>query len=175
MRKLILIPNLLSSLRIVVFPLFFYLFQTGNITLCLILLAFSAATDFFDGYFARRLKITSRLSGYYDATTDFILVFGIFVVFSAKGYYPIWLLILISALFIQFLVTSVYAKKLYDPVGKYAGSALYIGIVLTLIFPVKAIFSFVEFAFLGFFLLSLGSRIVSLARTTTRRDLHGRD
>ena len=168
MRKLILIPNLISSLRIAVFPLFFYLFKTGNITLCLILLAFSAATDFFDGYFARRLKVTSRLGGYYDATTDFILVFGIFVIFSAKGYYPIWLLILISALFIQFLVTSLYAKKLYDPVGKYAGSALYIGIVLTLIFPVKAIFSFVEFAFLGFFLVSLGSRIVSLARTTTR-------
>ena len=67
----------------------------------------------------------------------------------------------------SFLVTSLHAKKLYDPVGKYAGSALYIGIVLTLIFPAQAIFSFVEFAFLGF-LVSLGSRIVSLTRTTIR-------
>lgn len=168
MRKLILIPNLISSLRIAVLPLFFYLFKTGNITSCLILLTFSAATDFFDGYLARRLQLTSRLGGYYDATTDFILVFGIFTIFSVQGYYPIWLLILISASFIQFLVTSLYAKKLYDPVGKYTGSALYIGIVLTLIFPVKAIFSFVEIAFLGFFLVSLGSRIVSLARKTIR-------
>jgi len=112
--------------------------------------------------------VTSRLGGYYDATTDFILVFGIFTIFSVQRYYPIWLLILISASFIQFLVTSLYAKKLYDPVGKYTGSALYIGIVLTLIFPVKAIFSFVEIAFLGFFLVSLGSRIVSLARKTIR-------
>ena len=155
-------------MRIAVFPLFFYVYNAGNIIPCLILLAFSAATDFFDGYLARRLKVTSRFGAYYDATTDFILVFGIFTIFSVKGYYPIWLLILISALFIQFLVTSLYAKKLYDPVGKYAGSALYIGIVLTVIFPVKAIFSFVEFAFLGFFLVSLGSRIVSLARTTIR-------
>ena len=155
-------------MRIAVLPLFFYLFKTGNITSCLILLTFSAATDFFDGYLARRLQLTSRLGGYYDATTDFILVFGIFTIFSVQGYYPIWLLILISASFIQFLVTSLYAKKLYDPVGKYTGSALYIGIVLTLIFPVKAIFSFVEFAFLGFFLVSLGSRIVSLARKTIR-------
>ena len=155
-------------MRIAVLPLFFYLFKTGNITSCLILLTFSAATDFFDGYLARRLQVTSRLGGYYDATTDFILVFGIFTIFSVQRYYPIWLLILISASFIQFLVTSLYAKKLYDPVGKYTGSALYIGIVLTLIFPVKAIFSFVEIAFLGFFLVSLGSRIVSLARKTIR-------
>ncbi len=168
MRKLIIIPSLISSFRIAVLPLFFYLFNIGNISLCLILLAFSAATDFFDGYLARRLKVTSRLGGYYDATEDFVLMFGIYVIFSFKAYYPIWLLILISALFIQFLVTSLHAKKLYDPVGKYAGSALYIGIVLTLIFPAQAIFSFVEFAFLGFFLVSLGSRIVSLTRTTIR-------
>jgi phosphatidylglycerophosphate synthase len=158
-------------LRIAVFPLFFYLFKTGNITLCLILLTFSAATDFFDGYSARRLKVTSRFGGYYDATTDFILVFGIFTIFSAKGYYPIWLLILITASFIQFLVTSLYAKKLYDPVGKYTGSALYIGIVLTLIFPTQAIFSFVQFAFLGFFLVALGSRIVSFGRKHEIRSL----
>ena len=76
--------------------------MAGNVTLCLILLAFSAATDFFDGYLARRLKVTSRLGGYYDATADFVLMFGIYVIFSFKAYYPIWLLILISALFIHF-------------------------------------------------------------------------
>jgi len=78
---------------------------------CLILLTFSAATDFFDIYLAGRLKVTSRFGGYYDATTDFILVLGIFTIFSAKGYYPIWLLLLITASFIQFLAASLYAKN----------------------------------------------------------------
>ena len=164
MQKLSLIPTIISSLRIAVLPLFFYLFNTENITSCLILFASSVATDLFDGYLARKLKVTSRFGAYYDAATDFALVIGIFTFFATKGYYPTWLLLLITASFIQFLATSLYAKKLYDPIGRYIGSALYIGIVLTLVFPTQATFSFVEFAFVGFFLISLVSRIVSLAR-----------
>jgi phosphatidylglycerophosphate synthase len=163
-KRLILIPAFISSLRIAALPLFFYLFNTANITTCLILLAFCATSDFFDGYLARKLKATSRFGAYYDATTDFILMIGIFAIFYTSGYYPIWLLLLIAASFVQFLATSLYAKKLYDPVGRYLGSALYIGITLTLIWPMQATFSFVQFAFLGFFLVSIASRIVSLTR-----------
>ena len=145
-------------------PLFFYFFTARNVTLCLIILSFSASTDFFDGYLARRLKASSRFGAYYDAVTDFTLVIGIFTIFIVNGYYPIWLLLLITVSSIQFLVSSSYAKKIYDSVGRYIGSSLYIGIVLTLIFPAQATFSFVEAAFTGFFLISLASRIVSFAR-----------
>ena len=160
----ILIPTIISSLRIAVLPLFFYLYNPANIIPCLVLLAFSASTDFFDGYLARKLRASSRFGAYYDATTDFALVIGIFAFFTIKGFYPIWLPILIATAFVQFLVTSHYSKKLYDPVGKYIGSALYIGIVLTLVFPAQATYSFVQYAFLGFFLISLLSRIISLTR-----------
>ena len=164
MQKLTLVPTIISSLRITALPLFFYLYNIGNVTACLILLAFCAATDFLDGYLARKLNATSRFGAYYDATTDFILIIGIFTIFYSVGYYPIWLLLLIAASFSQFVATSFYAKKLYDPVGRYLGSALYIGIVLTLLSPTQAIFIFVQYAFVGFFLVSLASRIASLSR-----------
>ncbi len=164
MKKVIIIPTFISSLRIAVLPLFFYLYNTQNIVACLVLLAFSASTDFFDGYLARKLEATSRFGAYYDALTDFIFVFGAFAIFYSYGYYPIWLLLLMAAAFIQFLATSRYAKKLYDPIGRYLGSALYIGIVLTLVSPTQAVFSFVQYAFVGFFLISLVSRIISLAK-----------
>ena len=164
MQKKILIPTIISSLRIAVLLLFVYLCNPTNIAPCLILLAFSASTDFFDGYSARKLGATSRFGAYYDATTDFTLIIGIFAFFTIRGFYPIWFLMLIIISFVQFIVTSHYAKKLYDPVGKYIGSALYIGIVLTLIFPSQAIYIFVQYAFVGFFLVSFGSRIISLAR-----------
>ena len=164
MQKLSLVPAIVSSLRIVVLPFFFYFYNAGNTALCLTLFACSAVTDLFDGYLARKLKVASRFGAYYDAGTDFALVIGIFTFFTLKGYYHIWLLLLITASFIQFLASSIYSKKLYDPVGRYIGSALYIGIVLTLVFPSQATFSLVEFAFLGFFLVSLASRIVSLTR-----------
>jgi phosphatidylglycerophosphate synthase len=128
------------------------------------LLAFCAATDYFDGYLARKLDVTSRFGAYYDATTDFILMIGIFTIFYAVGFYPVWLLLLIAAAFAQFVVSSFFAKKLYDPVGRYLGSALYIGVVLTLLWPTDAVFVFVQYAFVVFFLVSLASRIISLTR-----------
>lgn len=164
MKKLSLFPTFTSSLRIIALPLFFFLYNLGNVTACLGLLAFCAATDFLDGYLAKKLKATSRFGAYYDATTDFILMFGIFAFFYSFGDYPIWLLLLIAAAFIQFIVTSFFAKKLYDPVGRYLGSALYIGVVLTLLWPTQAVFTFVQYAFVGFFLVSIVSRIASLTK-----------
>jgi phosphatidylglycerophosphate synthase len=167
MKNLTAIPAFISSLRIAALPLFIYLYNVGNVSFCLGILAFCAATDFFDGYASRKLKATSRFGAYYDATTDFVLMIGIFSIFYADGYYPIWLLLLIAVAFIQFLATSFLAKKLYDPVGRYLGSALYIGVVLTLLWPIEAVFDFVQYAFAVFFLVSLASRIISLTRKGT--------
>ncbi len=164
MKKQSAVPTFISSLRIVALPLFFYLYNLENVAVCLGLLVFCAATDFFDGYLARKLKATTRFGGYFDATTDFILMIGIFTIFYSVGNYPLWLLLLITAAFIQFLITSLIAKKLYDPVGRYLGSALYIGVVLTLLWPIGAIFAFVQYAFVGFFLISITSRIASLMK-----------
>jgi phosphatidylglycerophosphate synthase len=164
MKKQFAIPTFISSLRIAALPLFVFLFNIGDVTSCLTLLAFCAATDFFDGHLARKLKVPSRFGAYYDATTDFTLMMGVFAVFYVEGYYPVWLLLLVTVSFAQFLATSLYGKKLYDPVGRYLGSALYIGIALTLLWPTEAIFFFVQFAFAGFFLVSIVSRIISLTR-----------
>ena len=164
MKKLSPIPTIISSLRIVALPFFIYLFNLGNITACLGLLTFCAITDFLDGYLARKLKATSQFGAYFDASTDFILMFGIFAFFYSLGDYSIWLLFLIAAAFIQFIATSFYSKKLYDPVGRYLGSALYVGVVLTLLWPNQAVFAFVQYAFAVFFLVSIVSRVISLTK-----------
>ena len=155
---------LISSLRIPALPLFIYVYNTGNALSCLGLLGFCATTDFLDGYIARKLNVTSRFGAYYDATTDFIFMFGIFFSFYSLGFYPIWLPIIIIFAFIQFIITSYLANKLYDPVGRYLGSTLYIGVVLTLVWPTETVFAFVQYAFVGFFLFSFASRIISLTR-----------
>jgi phosphatidylglycerophosphate synthase len=168
MKKQIAIPTFTSSLRVAALPLFFYLYTIENVTACLCLLVFCAATDFFDGYFARKIGATSKFGAYYDATTDFILIMGIFAIFHAVGFYPIWLLLIIAASFIQFLATSYFSKKMYDPVGRYLGSALYVGVVLTLLWPTLSILIFVQYAFAVFFLVSIASRTISLTRKRTK-------
>ncbi len=169
LNKPILIPTFISSLRAIALAPFLYLNNQGNTAVCLGLLAFCAATDYLDGYFARKTNTASKFGAYYDALTDFILMFGIFVVFTLEGLYALWLPVLMAVAFLQFLATSVYTQKIYDPIGRYIGSALYIGVVLTLLFPTQAIYNFVQYAFLGFIVASFASRIVSLTKKTTLR------
>jgi phosphatidylglycerophosphate synthase len=171
MQKQIAIPTFISTLRILALPPILYLYNQGNILVCLELLAFCAATDYLDGYSARKLCVASRFGGYYDAATDFILMLGLFIFFFTLGYYPIWLPVVIVFSFGQFIITSLCTKKLYDPVGRYLGSALYIGVVLTLLLPVPAVFAFVQYTFVGFLLVSLASRLASLKKTTNNPKL----
>ena len=161
MRKLAIIPLFVSSLRIIVLPLLIYLYAAGNLNLCLAVFFFAVTTDLLDGYIARRMNVSSKLGAYYDGITDFVLIIGIYAFFTLKNIYPIWLPLLIIAAFTQFLASSQYAKKLYDPIGRYTGSALYIGIALTIAFPRQAVFDFVQYAFIGFFVVSLLSRALS--------------
>jgi CDP-diacylglycerol---glycerol-3-phosphate 3-phosphatidyltransferase len=158
------IPAAISSLRLAALPLFFIFFVNKNLTANLALLALCAATDFLDGYMARKLNVSSQFGAYFDASTDFTLMFGAYIIFTLYGFYPFWLPLLIATSFALFLATSRLSKKIYDPVGKYTGSALYIGVVLTLVFPVWAVLGFVQFAFLVYFLVSLASRTVSILK-----------
>ena len=162
--KLFLIPAAISSVRISALPLFVLFYDEGAFLLCIALLCCAATTDLLDGYLARKLNATSRFGAYYDAATDYVLIMGIFTVFSAKGFYPAWLPVLITAAFVQFIISSLYGKKFFDPIGRYIGSALFFGIALTLLSPAQVTFSFVQYAFIGFFALSLGSRIVSFLK-----------
>ena len=164
MNKKALIPSGISALRLAALPIFLYFFSNSAISLCFLVYGVAQATDLIDGYVARKLKIASKFGAYFDAITDFVFITGIFTAFTLSGYYPAWVLLLITASFGQFIASSLYTKKLYDPFGKYIGSVLYIAIGLTLLFPNESIFIFVQYTFGGFFFVSLGSRILSLTK-----------
>jgi len=131
-------------------------------------LIFCVATDFFDGFAARHLDVTSTFGYYYDAITDFIFTAGVYVYFTILGDYQIWFITLIAVAFAQFMITSYLAKKVYDPVGRYIGSALYIGITLTILYSTQFVFDFVQYAFMVFLAVSLISRIITLKRKKSK-------
>jgi hypothetical protein len=66
------------------------------------------------------------------------------------------------ASFAQFL-SSLYTKKLYDPLGKYIGSVLYIAIALTLLSPATLTFTSVQIGFSLFVITSFVTRTISFA------------
>ncbi len=119
------VPSAVTALRLaLVLPLVF-LVSNNLYFLGAGLFLFLLGTDFFDGYLARRFGVSSIFGTYFDVTTDFIFVFSMFAAFIPKGFCADWVLIVVAAVFAEFLITGLYSNKIYDPVGKYYGSLLY--------------------------------------------------
>ena len=68
------------------------------------LFVFASATDFVDGYLARKLNQVTALGALLDPLVDKVLVTGALVALAAKGAVPAWSVTLI--LFREFLVTG---------------------------------------------------------------------
>jgi|WetSurMetagenome_2_1015567.scaffolds.fasta_scaffold476552_2 CDP-diacylglycerol---glycerol-3-phosphate 3-phosphatidyltransferase len=96
---MIVIPTLLSLLRILLAPLFVFLFWQGGIALWLSIVVFSIAaiTDMCDGYLARKYGVTSTLGAFLDPIADKILIGSAFVCLVLKGVMAGWMAVLIMS------------------------------------------------------------------------------
>jgi phosphatidylglycerophosphate synthase len=153
------LPSVLSMLRLSILPFFVYSFLSGLTLLGYSLFLFAVITDFADGYFAKKLQVTSRFGAYYDVTIDTLFIITMFGVFFLSGCYPYWVLLLILFMYAQFILTSFCLKITYDPVGKYYGSLLYGAIGLTLLFSGQAFYDFVTLAIVATTAVSVFSRL----------------
>jgi phosphatidylglycerophosphate synthase len=93
----------------------------------------ACVTDFLDGQIAKRTDSSPSLGGYADPAADFLLVLGAFSAFVLNGVYPIWTVVVVVLMFLQFVLTSGPSGPLYDPVGKYYGAALFAAVGITLV------------------------------------------
>jgi phosphatidylglycerophosphate synthase len=128
------------------------------------LFLFLLFTDFLDGYLARKLGVSSKFGTYFDVTADFILVFSLFLAFGSKGFYAEWVLILVAAVFVGFVLTGFASSRVYDPVGKYYGSLLYGAIGLRFIFSGQLFYSVVTIGVVAFSAASILSRATFLLK-----------
>lgn len=77
------VPNILSSLRIILAPLFVALYIQDELiyrSLSLGIFAVAAFTDYMDGYIARNFNAKSKLGNFLDPLADKILTFSGFIV-----------------------------------------------------------------------------------------------
>ncbi|MDT8781546.1 MAG: CDP-alcohol phosphatidyltransferase family protein [Candidatus Bathyarchaeota archaeon] len=131
------IPSLLSLSRIIILPFLVCSFIFNYTLLTFILFLLAIISDSLDGYLARKMNTYSKFGTYFDITADFIFIFGMFRLFVTLELYPYWILALVLFMYIQFLITSYFFKKVQDPLGKYYGSFLFGTIGVTLLFPVQ--------------------------------------
>jgi cardiolipin synthase (CMP-forming) len=85
------IPNILSSLRLVISPYLFYLLYHHENKLALAIAFVVGWTDAFDGFLARKLHAESRLGAYIDPVADKLMLSGLFVTMALMGTIDWWI------------------------------------------------------------------------------------
>ena len=89
------IPNIISTLRIImVFPIAFFIWD-GAYHTAFILMLIAGLSDALDGFLARTFHWQSKLGALLDPAADKLLLVSIFIICGIKGFLPIWLVVLI--------------------------------------------------------------------------------
>ncbi len=128
MTKIFTISNLLSLSRIIILPLVVYVIKNDiyqNNLLIIFFLLFFIATDYFDGYFARKLNQITNLGKILDPLSDKITIIVISYLISRYKAFPIWAfyIILIREIFILLGSTILIKKKNFIPVSNIIGKS----------------------------------------------------
>ncbi len=92
------LPNLLTGIRILAIPvLVVFLFFPGQVASFLggLVFAVAGATDFFDGFFARRHQLTSKFGKFMDPLADKLLVTAALIMLIPLDRVPAWMAFII--------------------------------------------------------------------------------
>jgi CDP-diacylglycerol---glycerol-3-phosphate 3-phosphatidyltransferase len=94
------LPNMLTMFRILIIPLvlfFIYYESRINSFIAACLFALASATDYFDGYLARRKNLTTVLGKFLDPLADKLIVTSVLVMLIPLGRIPAWVVVLLLA------------------------------------------------------------------------------
>ncbi len=114
------IPNQLTTLRIILTPVFLYfLFQdsASSKQIALVVFLVAALTDWYDGMIARKFGYQSEWGRFFDPLADKILTSAAFIGFVVIGLAPLWMVILIALRDILITILRGYSE--------YKGKAFY--------------------------------------------------
>lgn len=114
------LPNQLTVLRIILTPVFFVLFLSGEpwmIQLSLAVFLIAAITDWYDGWLARKFNYITEWGKFLDPLADKILTSTAFIAFVIIDVLPLWMVILIIAR--DLLITLLRVVADYKKVSFY--------------------------------------------------------
>jgi len=107
------LPNQLSILRIILSPLFLYLFLSSDLLLKKISVGvylIATITDWYDGWHARKFGVVTKTGIFLDPLADKILTSCAFIGFFLIGMMPLWMVVLIVLRDIVITVMRSYSE-----------------------------------------------------------------
>ena len=89
-REFLLIPNLLSLLRLLLIPVVVFLVTRGQNTAALLLILLGIATDILDGHLARKLNQITELDKNIDPLGDKLGTAALVITLALYRDFPVW-------------------------------------------------------------------------------------
>lgn len=108
------LPNQLTVLRIILTPIFLYLFLSGDPVLIQISLGvffIAALTDWYDGWLARKFNYITDWGKFWDPLADKILTSTAFVGFVFVDLLPLWMVLLIITRDLLITLLRIFAES----------------------------------------------------------------
>jgi phosphatidylglycerophosphate synthase len=163
------LPTAVTFLRLLSLPFLVSLIIIGQIFFADLLFILAISSDLADGYLARKMRFSSQFGANLDVTVDAFFTGGLFLYFVLSGIYPSWVLLLIFAMYAQYILTSELLKITFDPIGKYYGSLLYGAIGLTMLFKGQLAQNIILYSLMTVSIFTLLSRLVYLSKKCARK------
>ena len=91
------VPNQLTLLRILMIPVCLLLWALELPVWAAAVFALAAATDFFDGYIARKRNIVTVFGKFADPVADKLLVLTAMIMLTEQGLLPAWAVCVVAA------------------------------------------------------------------------------
>src|SRR5437879_2453939 len=126
-------PNVISFARLLLVPVFLWLYVIGSVLPAMIILTVVGTSDFVDGFVARATGQVSVLGKLLDPLADRVVIIAVLVAYSIKGTVPWWLSSVIVARDVIIMVAfAVFEKRglprlAVNRTGKRATAALFAG------------------------------------------------
>ncbi len=109
--RVLTLPNVLSSLRLVGVPVFLWAIVTEHDVLALVLLMASGVTDYLDGKIARAWGLESRLGQLLDPVADRLYIASTLLGLAYRDILPWWVVVVLFAREAFMAVVVLVAKR----------------------------------------------------------------
>lgn len=109
------IPNIITTFRLLLVPTFAYLMLIAdNIWAAAALFLISGLSDVIDGIIARKCNMITDTGKVYDPLVDKLMQITVLLALAAKGFIPVWAIIIIIAKEIAMIVAALvlYIKQI---------------------------------------------------------------
>jgi len=130
------IPNLISFARLLLLPVFLWVYLTGHYLAGVVILGVVGVSDFLDGFVARATGQVSVLGKLLDPLADRLVIIAVLIAFGAKDTVP-WLLvgvIVARDLIVMIAFAALERKGLprlpVNKTGKRATASLFTGFAI---------------------------------------------